>query len=753
MRSILMVVALLSASSLEARASAPRLISPDTLDFLSFISASVRPVAPCVADSITLHVDFCDPCGSITATEVVDDHHVRIFATTRAAGDSMGVPCLERPCPLNQLEFPLGIFPFGTNVIDVELVEAVFRGGITPAYDIVVTHQYMTVEVRSSCGPSPGPFPYVDEIRVGLPVLCGVGAPPICAGAPIGVFVRGTLPSSCWRVRRVDYIQPACLTLDASILPCPAIVRILLDPTNCTRQPCAAVMVPWSASVAIPALPSGGYSLTVEYAVAPCTDDFPNDSTVKYTSIPFRVVDCAVAPPVCLLPAWVRNASGCDAVIEPGHETTLDLGVQSWAPLAGLQGNLLIHDPTRLSVSRMVPIGAAAGMHLQWTRTSTGARFVMFADRGAPIPAAPPDFVRFAGQPVLRVGLAVSDSGRSDMLTVIEATDFLGSDSTGTGVPTCAPPPCVRWHAIAQLCPHDEASCDANNDGLTDVRDLVGMVHCVLGTGYCPDPLGAFDCNHDGRTTIDDVLCCAGPILRGHMPDSAATRDAPGVRVRFGDAVAAGDGVDLRVRIEGDELLGAARLALNFPTDRFAGAGVAVDGARTDWLALSQIEGGQLIVGLVNLMSAHDAMQDYSSLDLVLHFKLAPGQSVGGDVDLAGEEFSGPDGAALRVNSGSPWQTLGGQLGLSPPRPNPFGSQTRFTLDLTRAARVEVVVHDIAGRRVATLFRGALPAGLRAFEWNGRDDRGNTVRDGIYFVRCVTDGRTQLQRVVLLRGN
>lgn len=748
MRSILMVVALLSASSLEARAGWGT--PPDSLDFSSFITASVRPASPCVADSITLHVEFCDPCGSITATEVVSDHHVRIFATTRVPGDSGGtVPCSERPCPMNQLNFALGTFPAGANVIDVELVEAVFRGGITPAYDIVVTHEFVTVDVRPTCGPLPGPFPYVDDIRVGAPALCGMGKPPICAGSPIGVFMRGTFPNSCWRVKRVDYIEPMCL---ASIRPCAAIVRILLDPTNCTRQACEEVMVPWSASVAIPALPSGDYSLTVEYAVVACSDVFPNDSTVKYTSIPFQVVDCAVAPPVCLIPAWVRNPSGCDAVIEPGHEATLDLGVQSWAPLAGLQGNILLHDPSRLAVSRLQTIGAATGMHLQWTRTSTGARFVMFADRGAPIPAAPPDFVTFAGQPVLRVGLAVSDSGRSDMLTIIEATDFLGSDSTGGGVPTCGPPPCVRWRAIAQLCPHDEASCDVNNDGWTDVRDLVGMVHCVLGTGYCPDPLGAFDCNHDGRTTIDDVLCCAGPVLRGHMPDSAATRDEPGVRVRFGDAIAAGDGVDLPVRIEGDQLVGAARLALDFPADRFVEAGVAVSGGRSDWLTLSQIEGGQLIVGLVNLMSAHDAMQDYSSLNLVIHFKLAPGQSPGGDAELAGAEFSGPDGAALRVNAGSPWQTLGGQLGLSPPRPNPFGSQTRFTLDLTRAARVEMVVHDVAGRRVTTLFRGDLPAGIRAFEWNGRDDRGNTVHDGIYFVRCVTDGRAQFQRVVLLRN-
>jgi len=165
MRSILLVVALLSVSSLEARAGAPRLASPDSLDILSFIRASVRPTAPCVADSITLHVDFCDPCGSITSTELVSPYHVRIFATTSAPSDSAPsdsggvIPCSERPCPMNQLEFALGTFPAGTNVIDVELVESVILGGITPAYEVVVRHQFVPSTYGQRVEPCPARSP------------------------------------------------------------------------------------------------------------------------------------------------------------------------------------------------------------------------------------------------------------------------------------------------------------------------------------------------------------------------------------------------------------------------------------------------------------------------------------------------------------------------------------------------------------------------------------------------------------------
>ena len=66
---------------------------------------------------------------------------------------------------------------------------------------------------------------------------------------------------------------------------------------------------------------------------------------------------------------------------------------------------------------------------------------------------------------------------------------------------------------------------------------------------------------------------------------------------------------------------------------------------------------------------------------------------------------------------------------------------------------MEVAVHDVAGRRVATLFRGGLSTDPTPFTWNGYDDHGTAVHDGVYFVRCTVGGRSKFQRVVLLRGN
>jgi hypothetical protein len=76
-----------------------------------------------------------------------------------------------------------------------------------------------------------------------------------------------------------------------------------------------------------------------------------------------------------------------------------------------------------------------------------------------------------------------------------------------------------------------------------------------------------------------------------------------------------------------------------------------------------------------------------------------------------------------------------GTLALSRPIPNPFSGETHFILTLDRPAHVDVKVRDLAGRRVATIFRGALDAGSREFTWAGVSDEGAPVSSGAYFLQ------------------
>ncbi len=82
--------------------------------------------------------------------------------------------------------------------------------------------------------------------------------------------------------------------------------------------------------------------------------------------------------------------------------------------------------------------------------------------------------------------------------------------------------------------------------------------------------------------------------------------------------------------------------------------------------------------------------------------------------------------------------------------PNPFGASTRVTCTVPRSARARVVVHDVAGRVVRSLFDGEWVAGAREVAWDGRDDAARSVSNGVYFLR-VEQGAVATTRKVTLR--
>ena len=84
--------------------------------------------------------------------------------------------------------------------------------------------------------------------------------------------------------------------------------------------------------------------------------------------------------------------------------------------------------------------------------------------------------------------------------------------------------------------------------------------------------------------------------------------------------------------------------------------------------------------------------------------------------------------------------------------PNPFNPGTTVSFDLPHACDVSIVVYDLSGRRVRTIWDGALEAGQHRVEWNGRDERGVTAPTGVYLVRLETDsGIVRSQKMTLAK--
>jgi hypothetical protein len=83
------------------------------------------------------------------------------------------------------------------------------------------------------------------------------------------------------------------------------------------------------------------------------------------------------------------------------------------------------------------------------------------------------------------------------------------------------------------------------------------------------------------------------------------------------------------------------------------------------------------------------------------------------------------------------------------PNPTPGGCELRFSLSAPRPG--SLVVFDASGREVRALASGGFTAGDHAPHWDGRDDDGRIVPNGVYLVRLQLDHDTETRRVVLLR--
>jgi len=93
---------------------------------------------------------------------------------------------------------------------------------------------------------------------------------------------------------------------------------------------------------------------------------------------------------------------------------------------------------------------------------------------------------------------------------------------------------------------------------------------------------------------------------------------------------------------------------------------------------------------------------------------------------------------------------LPARIALSAPSPSPVRGKARFTFALPVPGAVRLELFDLAGRQVATLAAGTLPAGRYVREWDGRDGAGRVAPAGVYLARLAGDAGQEMQRFAVI---
>jgi hypothetical protein len=85
--------------------------------------------------------------------------------------------------------------------------------------------------------------------------------------------------------------------------------------------------------------------------------------------------------------------------------------------------------------------------------------------------------------------------------------------------------------------------------------------------------------------------------------------------------------------------------------------------------------------------------------------------------------------------------------------PNPSSSRVMLQFRLERDGKAALSIYDAKGRKVRLLADQVRAAGWNAVEWDGRDDKGRTVRAGTYFARLEAAEGQKTEKVIHLEGH
>ena len=117
------------------------------------------------------------------------------------------------------------------------------------------------------------------------------------------------------------------------------------------------------------------------------------------------------------------------------------------------------------------------------------------------------------------------------------------------------------------------------------------------------------------------------------------------------------------------------------------------------------------------------------------------------DHGLAGSLFSSNSGAVTAIDDDQTPK----RFALGHNVPNPFNPYTTISFELPKRMACEMVVYDLSGRQIRTLFSGVKDAGTHELSWNGRDERGRGVASGTYVYRLSADGIEESRLMTLLK--
>jgi hypothetical protein len=131
-----------------------------------------------------------------------------------------------------------------------------------------------------------------------------------------------------------------------------------------------------------------------------------------------------------------------------------------------------------------------------------------------------------------------------------------------------------------------------------------------------------------------------------------------------------------------------------------------------------------------------------------------------GDITVRVEEWNNPSNFLTESFAASTLPTkirhtlpVTGEYQLYTNYPNPFNPSTTIPFEIggNKTERTIIVVYNVVGQRIKTIFDGYLSPGIHNASWDGQDAMGRPVSSGIYFLEFRTEQHFMMGKMFLLK--
>jgi len=71
--------------------------------------------------------------------------------------------------------------------------------------------------------------------------------------------------------------------------------------------------------------------------------------------------------------------------------------------------------------------------------------------------------------------------------------------------------------------------------------------------------------------------------------------------------------------------------------------------------------------------------------------------------------------------------------------PNPFSKSTKFTFELSSAAKISIYIYTLGGKKIKKIEERILASGYHSIDWDGKNQFGSKIANGVYLYKIIAE--------------